>query len=666
MGNNQSSGSSSQHSSPSGHFPRSRSTTASSVNGSAHSAAAHGHGAVSSNAQHGHASADVPLSDKTVDGGTLEPSSHLFASSVQDYSRPVVHRLILERRLAPFHLGLDDYEDEWTVEQIVEALDEAERQAARKLQDAHASAVEAVIEAEATMQTTPLGSTRKSKDSQVAVAHATIHRERLAELIKHRERRAAATSNRPDREVARQDLAKQYLGKAVECPICFLYYPPPMVHTRCCDQPICTECFVQIKRAEPTTTHLESEPAACPFCMEPNFGCVYTKEMVSLLSYRIVLRATRFGASERPVLTRKRFFRIRQAPARPTVAQNDSNGSESSFSIVAGVADEQKRRRKSFAHTEKEVVTTDQVHPDWEAKVEAMRATVARRANRRIVFRQVGERLIPVGVTSGRAGDGSNPTMSSMQLPPGFAAQVAAAMDSSATGRSSRSSRRRNQEMAEMLAGLGGQDLEELMIEEAMRISMLEDEARQRKEREDRDKAAAAAAQTAGNATPVERSSLDTTRPSDVSAPGPPSTRTMVSEAINAPMGNLSLGSNTTSSTTPTGSLLPASAHAAPPTLSAKPTSSTDTSAPSSLSPSRTSLPPSAPPAVTPSTLQGGSALTPAISTASSVSSISELSSTAGFEPLGDGSEDDTDDRLEEDGQRRQESSSDAGRLIDV
>lgn len=55
------------------------------------------------------------------------------------------------------------------------------------------------------------------------------------------------------------------------------YYPSNMVHTRCCDQPICTECFIQIKRADPTPTHLESEPAACPFCMETNFGCVYEK-----------------------------------------------------------------------------------------------------------------------------------------------------------------------------------------------------------------------------------------------------------------------------------------------------------------------------------------------------------------------------------------------------
>lgn len=43
-----------------------------------------------------------------------------------------------------------------------------------------------------------------------------------------------------------------YLYKdATECPICFLYYPPYLNRTRCCDQPICSECFVQIKRPDP-------------------------------------------------------------------------------------------------------------------------------------------------------------------------------------------------------------------------------------------------------------------------------------------------------------------------------------------------------------------------------------------------------------------------------
>lgn len=53
------------------------------------------------------------------------------------------------------------------------------------------------------------------------------------------------------------------------------YYPPNINHSRCCDQAICTECFVQIKRAEPTTTHIVSEPAACPYCVQDNFGVVY-------------------------------------------------------------------------------------------------------------------------------------------------------------------------------------------------------------------------------------------------------------------------------------------------------------------------------------------------------------------------------------------------------
>lgn len=54
------------------------------------------------------------------------------------------------------------------------------------------------------------------------------------------------------------------------------YYPPNINHSRCCDQAICTECFVQIKRAEPNPTHLVSEPAACPYCVQDNFGVVYT------------------------------------------------------------------------------------------------------------------------------------------------------------------------------------------------------------------------------------------------------------------------------------------------------------------------------------------------------------------------------------------------------
>jgi hypothetical protein len=63
---------------------------------------------------------------------------------------------------------------------------------------------------------------------------------------------------------------------------------------------------------------------------------------------------------------------------------------------------EEHQRRQSFGVNDPQVVTTDQIRPDWQAKVDAVKAAVARRAARRIIMRQVGDRLIPVGISSGR------------------------------------------------------------------------------------------------------------------------------------------------------------------------------------------------------------------------------------------------------------------------
>ena len=59
-------------------------------------------------------------------------------------------------------------------------------------------------------------------------------------------------------------------------------------------------------------------------------------------------------------------------------------------------------RRKSVSHTSADVVTVDAIQADWQAKLAAVQATAARRAARRVVFRQVGDRLMPVGISSGR------------------------------------------------------------------------------------------------------------------------------------------------------------------------------------------------------------------------------------------------------------------------
>ncbi|GAA6037124.1 hypothetical protein JCM8097_008748 [Rhodosporidiobolus ruineniae] len=440
-----------------------------------------------------------------VDGGFLEPQSLLYAH--QDYHRPTVHKLIQDRKLSPFYLGLVDFEDDWDEERLVQALAEAEAQATVNLKDALTAANEAANDADAQQINAPPG-TRKHKEAVQAYNHAVLHRERLAEVLKQREKRGGGGLQYG----SKTEHAKLYRGRALECPICFLYYPPNMVHTRCCDQPICTECFVQIKRAEPTPTHLESEPAACPFCMEPNFGAVYA----------------------------------RPAPQRPGV-QSSASGDSGPF--IAGSAP--KPRRKSYSHTEKEVVTTDMIHPDWEAKLEAMKATVARRANRRIVFRQVGDRLIPVGITSGRAGDGANPTMATTTLPPNFLSQIAAALDasnenggsgSSSSGRrrGSRSSRRRgnsgaNDEVLQLLESLGlggGPDIEELMVQEAMRLSQLEEEERQKKAKAEEEEKAKKAAAAGGAASPVPAASAAGSSSSPSSDRSPRTTERLLSEAM--------------------------------------------------------------------------------------------------------------------------------------
>jgi hypothetical protein len=94
----------------------------------------------------------------------------------------------------------------------------------------------------------------------------------------------------------------------------------------------------------------------------------------------------------------------------------------------------------------------DQIHPDWEAKLAAVQAAAARRANRRIIMRQIGDRLVPVGITSGRI----------------HPLSVDGAGTEGENGGSRRSRRRQQQQQQQDLnsflgnMGFGGRDLEEV------------------------------------------------------------------------------------------------------------------------------------------------------------------------------------------------------------
>ncbi|KAF9227869.1 hypothetical protein BS17DRAFT_693406 [Gyrodon lividus] len=368
--------------------------------------------------------------DETVDYGHLSPQG--LYTGPKDWNHAVVTQLIVDRKLAPFYRPLEDYSDDWGDEQILAAMKDLPES-----DSGHSDSPAARVD---------------SRDS----ARPAIPTKRSSNL----------------KEPPRCPEASLYRG-AVECPICFLYYPPHINHSRCCDQAICTECFVQIKRTEPTTTHIVSEPAACPYCVQDNFGVVYT-----------------------PPQWRAGMGSEGMTPPSWADALRGSQQSNPTSSAA------HKRRRKSFGHDSPEVVTTDQIRPDWEAKLAAVRAAVTRRANRRIIMRQVGDRLIPIGVTSGRV----------HTIPTADSAEGAEGESASANGSRRRRGQRSNgqTDLSQLLGqmGLGGQDLEELMVMEAMRLSLLEHEEQQRKEEEKKRKEAAAGQSCEGETSAPGSSSV--------------------------------------------------------------------------------------------------------------------------------------------------------------
>ena len=301
---------------------------------------------------------------------------------------------------------------------------------------------------------------------------------------------------------------------AAECPICFLYYPPYLNRTRCCDQPICSECFVQIKRpdphppehADPTApaTHLPegseagevdpdaalvSEPAACPFCVQPEFGITYDSP-----PFRRGLTYVNHTSTH---------------PVANVGSAMSSNSSLASFSGNAGQLAAGRRRTTSLSANASAVITTDRVRPDWASKLSSARAHAARRSaaatalhtaaylmgNRNHspdarTFGGFGRRgMLRRGTANESPSGGNSSTHLNMLafMSKRYLASPVTRVASSNSGESSpamtgppRESSRRNRM----------EDLEEMMMMEAIRLSLASEEERRKREEKDAKKEA--------------------------------------------------------------------------------------------------------------------------------------------------------------------------------
>ncbi|KAJ4862086.1 hypothetical protein T069G_03040 [Trichoderma breve] len=342
------------------------------------------------------------LEQEHVDGGYLVTMGTYVGT--EDFNKAVVRQLQIERKMAPFWRGLNDWSDNWAEHQLIAAARGLPIPAADAPPDPDLiprlppppdslpTQNLSSLTVEMGPRTLSTASDRSGSGSGSALpSPSTAGPSRGS--IKPRARALAAALSVGSRNTSSTDLTPKEINlphdpfvngqpievflykDASECPICFLTYPPYLNHTRCCDQPICSECFVQIKRADPHLPEhhpdgqardpneglsaedppemLISEPSACPYCQQPEFGVTY----------------------EPPPFRRGLTF------SSSNIASNTAMSSQSSLnSTLAPAPVAGRRRAHSLSANAPNVITTDRVRPDWATKLATARAHQARRA----------------------------------------------------------------------------------------------------------------------------------------------------------------------------------------------------------------------------------------------------------------------------------------------
>ncbi|KAL2265950.1 hypothetical protein VTJ83DRAFT_5302 [Remersonia thermophila] len=463
------------------------------------------------------------MKEEHVDGGFLVTMGTY--NSPEDFNKAIVRQLQIERKLAPFWRGLNDWSDQWTEAQIIAA--------ARGLPIPAADAIppEDLIprptstsrpeENKPTAEhlTIPIGEPTQPVPSDQAQSNTSsalpspvnIHPPGANVLLRPRGKAIAAVLGGSSRNGSTTDFLPRemhlphdsfvngqpievFLYKnAIECPICFLTYPPYLNHTRCCDQPICSECFVQIKRPDPhfpeghnenDPNHnpeeqaglLVSEPACCPYCTQPDFGVIYEPPPFR----RGVVYATPAGQLGTVSGAMSSSSSLNSAAPSPVV------GSPSSLTG--------RRRNQSLSASDANVILTDRIRPEWAAKLQAARAHQARRAaaatalhtaaflmnnsDSRAFRNRFSRRHTGGSGSANAAGGGSSPgdaesRDAAPQSGPDSSLRLPAQSSGSGTNRRSRI-----------------EDLEEMMLAEAVRLSIAAEEERRRKVEKEERKAA--------------------------------------------------------------------------------------------------------------------------------------------------------------------------------
>lgn len=545
---------------------------------------------------------------QTVDGGYLQPQG--VYQGPYNFNYPIVRQLIIDRRLAPFYKGLDEFDPTWTDRQLLAAVrglpladDGAEKsEEATTTTPQQAQRFDMTIDEKQDTITIPDGKlalTSVSNTSAQGGVHSNVlhflpSEETTTNLDNNNNNNPAFSSSssssndrlpvstsppipfpsiesretRPEsgsEDDSLHELADQatsltlaprsrahstsavytttttnnaiptqvppevvlYTG-AIECPICFLFYPKLLNLTRCCAQPICTECFVEIKRPLPHPPHdleqeaqaggpstaaanaprpnhlrpdmgLISEPACCPYCMTPDMGVTFFPS-----PYRTGIEANKPATAN----TNRSVIPI-QVTSTASTSSSPSMKSTSTGNPQISLVNPATKRRGSVPASSPEVITTDQIRPEWSMRLAAARAHAARKsaaATAIHTYAFYNESDISasgsgnVSVSGGRSGSGAggrprdpfwvrSASSSSATREAGHPQQQSYTSNRRLSGSPGASQPALRSMLVDPTQGQGQghppsrrlQDLEEMMFMEAVRLSLLEEESRKRK-----------------------------------------------------------------------------------------------------------------------------------------------------------------------------------------
>ncbi|EPQ67095.1 BgtA-20845 [Blumeria graminis f. sp. tritici] len=458
------------------------------------------------------------LREENVDGGYLVTMG--IYTGIEDFNKVIVRKLIIERKMAPFWRGLNEISDAWTENQLIAACrglpipasddvsqgkntsDISSNTLIAEKSSQEATAQKSLVLDSTLSDTFTIPSIIDTFPDAVQKSPLFPSSPTLSSSLNRTQPETLVPLTNPSQNSFISDYGFQevYLpndpyinGKAIEvflysdtvdCPICFLSYPQYLNKTRCCDQPMCSECFVQIKRPEPhppehhdndlitqraAVTDLEllvSEPACCPYCQQPDFGVTYEPP-----SFRRGLSSTNIAED---------FLELGY-DASTSLSFNSGSMLSPSHS-----PNPQKRRTYSLSADAQTVVTIDRIRPDWAIKLANARSHLARKSaaatalhtaaylmnnpgsdNRSFAFRsnRMGR---------GRSGDSPSASGNSMSAQRNDGNGITTAQDH-------KIQTQKEQQLSEAQARRNRvRDIEELMMVEAIRLSLATEEERKK------------------------------------------------------------------------------------------------------------------------------------------------------------------------------------------